>query len=63
MGYVSYSNGYKSGGYNLDRSGLDPDTVLDGATSGPNVATNFGIRRDVNALEFEEELVDSYESA
>ncbi len=61
MGYVSYSNGYKSGGYNLDRSGLDPDTVLDGATSGPNVATNFGIRRDVNALEFEEELVNSYE--
>ncbi len=61
LGYASYSNGYKAGGYNLDRSGLDPDTVLDGATSGPNVATNFGIRTDVNALEFEEELVDSYE--
>jgi outer membrane receptor protein involved in Fe transport len=61
MGYASYANGYKSGGYNLDRSGLDPDTVLDGATSGPNAATNFGIETDVNALEFEEELVDSYE--
>jgi outer membrane receptor protein involved in Fe transport len=58
MGYLSYANGYKSGGYNLDRSGLDPDTVLDGP---PGTATNFGIRRDVNALEFEEELVDSYE--
>ena len=58
MGYASYSNGYKAGGYNLDRSGLDPDTVLDGA---PGAATNFGIRTDVNALEFDEELVDAYE--
>ncbi|HEX5787760.1 MAG TPA: TonB-dependent receptor [Woeseiaceae bacterium] len=61
MGYASYSNGYKSGGYNLDRSGLDPDTVLDGDTAGPNAATNFGVRTDVNALEFEEELVDAFE--
>lgn len=61
MGYASYASGYKSGGYNLDRSGLDPDTVLDGATSGPNAATNFGIKTDVNALEFEEETVDAFE--
>lgn len=61
MGYVSYSNGYKAGGFNLDRSGLDPDTVLDGDTSGPNAATNFGINTDVSALEFREETVDAYE--
>ncbi|MGQ9425791.1 TonB-dependent receptor [Gilvimarinus sp. F26214L] len=53
MGYVSYANGYKSGGFNLDRSGLDPDTVTGGQ--------GFDIDRDVAALEFEEETVDSYE--
>src|SRR3546814_2889120 len=25
--YASYSKGYKAGGYNLDRSGLNPDSI------------------------------------
>lgn len=54
MAFASYSNGYKSGGFNLDRSGLDPNTVL-----GP--PGFFDVDTDVNALEFEEETVDAYE--
>jgi iron complex outermembrane recepter protein len=54
MVFVSYANGYKSGGYNLDRSGLDPDTVF-------GEGNTFGIDTDVNALEFKEEAVDAYE--
>lgn len=54
MAFASYSNGYKSGGYNLDRSGLDPNTVL----GEPGF---FDIDTNVNALEFEEETVDAYE--
>ncbi|MEX1034082.1 MAG: TonB-dependent receptor, partial [Cellvibrionaceae bacterium] len=40
MAFVSYANGYKSGGFNLDRSGLDPNTVL----GDPGF---FGVDRDV----------------
>lgn len=54
MAFASYANGYKSGGFNLDRSGLDPNTVL----GEPGF---FGVDTDVNALEFEEETVDAYE--
>lgn len=54
MAFASYANGYKSGGYNLDRSGLDPNTVL-------GEGDNFGVNTDVGALEFEEETVDAYE--
>jgi iron complex outermembrane receptor protein len=55
MVFASYANGYKSGGFNLDRSGLDPNTVL---ADQPGF---FDIDTDVNALEFDEETVDAYE--
>lgn len=56
--YGSFSRGYKSGGYNLDRSGLDPNGVLNATAT---TSTFFDIRTDVNALEFEEEEVDAFE--
>lgn len=59
MWYGSYSLGYKSGGFNLDRSGLDNDSVL-GTTNGTPNGT-FNIRRDVAALEFADETVDAFE--
>ncbi len=44
--YFSYSRGYKAGGFNLDRAGLDQNPLA----------------LDVNAqLQFEEEVVDSFE--
>jgi iron complex outermembrane receptor protein len=45
--YVSYSRGYKAGGYNLDRGGL-PNPLL-------------GTQPSAGSLEFEPETVDSYE--
>lgn len=56
--YGSYSRGYKAGGYNLDRSGLDPNGVLN---AGATTSTFFDIQRDVNALEFDAEEVDAFE--
>ncbi len=56
--YGSYARGYKSGGYNLDRSGLDPNGVLNATAT---TSTFFDITTDVNALEFEEEEVDAWE--
>jgi iron complex outermembrane receptor protein len=41
--YISYSRGYKGGGYNLDRAGMTPGAP------------------DPAQLQFEEEVVDSYE--
>lgn len=48
MAYVSYSRGFKSGGYNLDRSGFD--SVLFG-----------GNGAQPTDLQFDSETVDSYE--
>ncbi|WP_158085634.1 TonB-dependent receptor [Henriciella aquimarina] len=48
MSYVSYSRGFKSGGYNLDRSGFD--SVLFG-----------GDGAQPEDLQFDSETVDSYE--
>lgn len=56
--YGSFSRGYKAGGYNLDRSGLDPNGVLDATAT---TSRFFDIRTDVNALEFEAEEVDAFE--
>lgn len=56
--YGSFSRGYKAGGYNLDRSGLDPNGVLNATAT---TSTFFDIRTDVNALEFEDEEVDAFE--
>lgn len=57
MVFASYANGYKSGGFNLDRAGIDPDTV----TAGDPFVPVFDVDTDVSALEFEEETVDAYE--
>ncbi len=47
MGYVSYSTGFKAGGYNLDRGGLDNPLL--------------GLVPDATDLEFKPETVDSVE--
>lgn len=52
MTYVSYSRGYKAGGFNLDRSDLKTPALVFGA-GGPQAY--------VNNLQFEPELVNSYE--
>ncbi len=49
MGYVSYSTGYKAGGFNLDRGGLNA----------PNPA--LGVVPNATDLEFKAETVDSIE--
>ena len=49
MGYVSYSTGYKAGGFNLDRGGLNA----------PNPA--LGVVPNATDLEFKAETVDSFE--
>ncbi len=52
MTYASYSRGYKAGGFNLDRSDLKTPALAFGA-NGPQAY--------VNNLQFEPELVNSYE--
>jgi outer membrane receptor protein involved in Fe transport len=47
LGYVSYGRGYKAGGFNLDRGGLDNPLL--------------GQVPDVTDLEFEPETADTYE--
>jgi iron complex outermembrane recepter protein len=55
LGYASFSRGYKSGGFNLDRSGLN------GAlnSSGSAVTTDPGARGAL--LQFDPETVNAYE--
>jgi len=45
MAYASYSKGYKAGGFNLDRAGLNASSAT----------------QDLNVLQFAPEKVDSYE--
>ena len=52
--YGSYSKGYKSGGFNLDRSALKPSTF-------PFSATPGGAQSFVNRLQFDPELVTAFE--
>ncbi len=53
MTYVSYSRGYKAGGFNLDRSALKAPT--------PTFASQGGAQALVGNLQFAPELVKSYE--
>jgi outer membrane receptor protein involved in Fe transport len=52
--YGSFARGYKAGGFNLDRSALKPPTL-------PFSATVGGAQALVGRLQFDPELVDSYE--
>ena len=52
--YASYSRGYKAGGFNLDRSALKSPIF-------PFAATPGGAQSLVGALQFDPELVNSYE--
>lgn len=54
MVYASYSRGYKAGGFNLDRSALKSPIL-------PFAATPGGAQALVGNLQFDPELVDSYE--
>jgi outer membrane receptor protein involved in Fe transport len=51
LAYGSYSRGYKAGGFNLDRAGLQ----------NPLVPPPFGGTPDAGDLEFDPETVDSFE--
>ncbi|MFN4240152.1 MAG: TonB-dependent receptor [Erythrobacter cryptus] len=51
--YASYARGYKAGGFNLDRSALKAPTLPFGGQAGAQAL--------VGNLQFEPELVDSYE--
>ena len=53
MTYVSYSRGYKAGGFNLDRSALKNPIVSFASTGGAQARTPF--------LKFEPETVNAYE--
>lgn len=52
--YASYSRGYKAGGFNLDRSALKAATL-------PFSATVGGAQGLVKALQFDPEIVNSFE--
>lgn len=53
--YTSFSRGYKAGGFNLDRSALKSPIF-------PFAATPGGAQSLVGALQFDPELVNSYEA-
>ncbi|MBT8443191.1 MAG: TonB-dependent receptor, partial [Gammaproteobacteria bacterium] len=65
IGYGSYSRGYKAGGYNLDRGGLDsiisdiPGCLIPPSQGG--IAGSPECTPEANDLEFEPETVDSFE--
>lgn len=68
MVYGGYSRGYKSGGFNIDRSGMTifPWTVADPSTLSPyaqTVIAALGLPTTFGAanLEFDPETVDAYE--
>ncbi len=52
--YASYSRGYKAGGFNLDRSGLNRPVNAAGLVGGIS-------NPDTNALKFDPEIVDAFE--
>ncbi|PKP96642.1 MAG: TonB-dependent receptor, partial [Alphaproteobacteria bacterium HGW-Alphaproteobacteria-13] len=60
MTYLSYSRGYKAGGFNLDRSALKPPVIL-GANPSSSFAAVGGAQALVGNLQFDPELVTSYE--
>ena len=67
--YASYSRGYKAGGFNLDRSALTRQTIVDAATGQPIAgaiclsAATPGCARAASAedLEFKPETNDAFE--
>ncbi|RYE56858.1 MAG: TonB-dependent receptor, partial [Hyphomicrobiales bacterium] len=60
MLYASYSRGYKAGGFNLDRSALK-NPVITGANPSATFAAVGGAQALVGNLQFDPELVNSYE--
>ncbi len=58
--YASYSRGYKAGGFNLDRSALKPPVIL-GSDPSSSFAAVGGAQGLVGNLQFDPELVNSYE--
>ncbi|ALH82773.1 TonB-dependent receptor [Sphingopyxis macrogoltabida] len=61
MLYASFSRGYKAGGFNLDRSALKNPVILAGADSSSSFAAVGGAQALVGNLQFDPELVNSYE--
>ena len=68
MGYVSYSRGYKAGGYNLDRLGFNyaltggPPITLPGTPPRQLDSTpDPTVEPSANDLQFDPEFVDAYE--
>lgn len=60
MVYASYSRGYKAGGFNLDRSALKNPVIL-GTNPSSTFAAVGGAQALVGNLEFDPEMVNSYE--
>jgi outer membrane receptor protein involved in Fe transport len=58
--YASYSRGYKAGGYNLDRSGLNRTAVGSTATN-PGAAGGITANSTLSLLEFAPEINDAFE--
>jgi outer membrane receptor protein involved in Fe transport len=58
--YASYSKGYKAGGFNLDRSALTRQTVVNAGT-GATVAGRVTAAASGSDLQFDPELNDAFE--
>ncbi len=61
MAYASFSKGYKAGGFNLDRSALKNPVLLVGGVPTTSFAAAGGAQALVGNLQFDPELVNSYE--
>ena len=59
--YASYARGYKAGGFNLDRSALKAPIVTSTTPPSSTFAAVGGAQALVRNLQFDPELVDSYE--
>ena len=60
--YGSYSRGYKAGGFNLDRSGLQRIVLGPAAIAGGNApVAGIATTADTSQLTFEPEIVDAFE--
>lgn len=59
--YASFARGYKAGGFNLDRSALKGPVFIVGDTPTSTFAAAGGAQALVRNLQFDPELVDSYE--
>ncbi len=59
--YASFARGYKAGGFNLDRSALKSPILVAGGVPTSSFAAAGGAQALVGNLQFDPELVDSYE--